>query len=122
MNRMKFIIGGLMILGAVVIVPVALVTEGPLVIPKEPITWIALAWMGLLNGGVAMIFFYSLIQSVGSARTSLVAYTYPLVGVVLGIVFLREDPGWQLALGGVLIVAGILVFIMKKQKVVEHGR
>lgn len=93
-----------------VILPIAWVSEGTLVIPRLPLTWLAVLWLGALNGGLAMVFFYSLIQSVGPGRTSLVAYTYPLVGVLLGILFLQEKPGWELALGGILIVTGIMVF------------
>ena len=50
---------------------------------------------------------FSLIYSLGPGVTSLLAYTYPFVGVVLGIVFLGERPEWRLASGVPLIVAGI---------------
>jgi drug/metabolite transporter (DMT)-like permease len=103
----------MMLSALAVIFPLAWGVEGPLVVPRLALTWVALVWMGVLNGGLAMIFSYSLIQSIGPGRSSLVAYTYPLVGVVLGIVFLGERPGWELALGGLLVIMGIIVFNRK---------
>ncbi len=106
----------MMIPAVLMIFPLAWAVEGPLVLPRLPLTWIALAWLGILNGGVAMILFFSLIQSEGPGKTSLVTYTYPLVGVCLGILFLQENPGITLWIGSALIVGGILVFNWKKRK------
>ena len=39
----------------------------------------------------------------------MVTYVFPLVGLVLGVLFLREALTVQLALGAGMIVAGILV-------------
>lgn len=110
----------MMVSALAIILPMAWGLEGPLVLPRLPLTWVALIFMGALNGGLAMVFSYSLIQAVGPGRSSLVAYTYPLVGVILGIVFLGERPGWELALGGILVITGILVFNGKKWR--EIGR
>lgn len=98
---------GTLIASAPVIIPAAWLAEGPMILPKLPITWIALIYMGVLNGGLAMTLFFSLIHTIGPSRTSLVTYTFPLVGVVLGMVFLAERPGWQLLVGVPLIIAGI---------------
>ncbi len=106
----------MMIPALLIILPLAWAVEGPLVLPRLPLTWIALAWLGILNGCVAMILFYSLIQAEGPGKTSLVTYTYPLVGVLLGVTFLHEDPGITLWIGGLLIVGSIFVFNWMKRK------
>jgi drug/metabolite transporter (DMT)-like permease len=54
------------------------------------------------------------LHSVGPTRTTLVTYVFPLVGVVLGAIFLQERLYWQALAGGVLIISGIILVNMKK--------
>jgi drug/metabolite transporter (DMT)-like permease len=54
-----------------------------------------------------------LINSWGATRASLVTYVFPVVGLILGIVFLGERIDWRLAVGSLLIVGGILVVNLK---------
>ncbi|MCJ7626217.1 MAG: DMT family transporter [Anaerolineaceae bacterium] len=100
---------GTLIASSFVIIPAAWLAEGPMIFPKLPTTWIALIFMGVLNGGLVMALFFSLIHTIGPSRTSLVAYIFPLAGVVLGIIFLAERPDWQLLVGAPLIIAGVLI-------------
>ena len=81
--------------------------EFPLALPAEPITWISLIILGLLGTGLAYQLYFYLIQSIGSTRASMVTYVMPVVGLALGILFLREPLTWQLALGMVLIVGAV---------------
>ncbi len=84
-------------------------TEHPLHVSGAPILWIALAWLGLLGSCMAYLLYFYLINAWGATRTSLVAYVFPVVGLVLGLVFLGERLTWHLALGSLLILAGIAV-------------
>ncbi len=84
-------------------------TENPLHISGAPILWIALAWLGLLGSCVAYLLYFYLINAWGATRTSLVTYVFPVVGLALGIVFLGERLDWRLALGSLLVLAGITV-------------
>ncbi|HPH95276.1 MAG TPA: DMT family transporter [Anaerolineaceae bacterium] len=81
--------------------------DRPLVFPAQPLTWVALVWLGVMGSCIANWLYFSLIHSVGPTRTGLVTYVFPLVGVILGAVFLGERPGWQALLGGLLIISGI---------------
>lgn len=83
--------------------------EPPLRLPQLPITWGALAWLGIIGTCLGTLLFYSLLNSVGPTRTSLVTYLFPLVGVLLGVLFLQEPVGWRILVGGVLIVSGVVV-------------
>lgn len=83
--------------------------ERPLRLPALPITWIAIAWLGLLGSCVAYLLYFYLINVWGPTRTSVVTYVFPIIGLLLGIVFLNERPGWRLFAGTALIVAGILM-------------
>jgi drug/metabolite transporter (DMT)-like permease len=83
--------------------------EAPLRMPRLPITWIALLWLGILGSGFAFILLYYLIHAIGPTRTTMVTYIFPLGGVLLGVSFLGEQLSWQLVAGGIMIVASLAV-------------
>lgn len=87
--------------------------DRPLVFPTLPLTWIALLWLGILGSCVATLLFFQLLHSVGPTKTVLVTYVFPLVGVILGAIFLQERLYWQALAGGVLIISGIVLVNMK---------
>jgi len=85
-------------------------TGQPVVLPRLPITWGAVAWLGILGSAVGTVLFFDLIHSIGPTRTVIVSYVFPLVGVLLGVVVLHETIVWQEIVGGLLILSGV-VFI-----------
>jgi len=87
----------------------AAVGERPLRLPAFPVTWIALTWLGLLGSCVAYLLYYYLINAWGPTRASLVAYVFPVIGLLLGILVLHEAADWRLLAGTVLVVIGIAV-------------
>jgi drug/metabolite transporter (DMT)-like permease len=76
-------------------------------LPAMPLTWVALLWLGLLGSCTAFLLYYHLLHSVGATRTTMVTYLFPVVGVALGVLFLREQADWHLLVGALLVVAGI---------------
>jgi len=88
---------------------VAPVLESPLRVPQLPLTWIAVLWLGILGSGLALILWYYLLHEIGPTRTGMVTYIFPLGGVILGVIFLDERLSWQLAVGALLIISGIVV-------------
>jgi drug/metabolite transporter (DMT)-like permease len=83
--------------------------EAPLRLPNIPLTWIAIIWLGIIGIAVAYMLYFYLIHAVGPTRTSLVTYIFPLVGIVLGVIFLKETLDWHLGLGTVFIVGSIIL-------------
>jgi drug/metabolite transporter (DMT)-like permease len=83
--------------------------ERPLRFPTLPMTWLAIAWLGLLGSCLAYLLFFYLINAWGPTRASLVTYVFPVIGLILGIIFLREVADWRLIVGSILIVGGIVV-------------
>lgn len=81
--------------------------ESPLALPQLPITWLSLAWLGLLGSCLAYLLYFYLLTHVGSTRTVLVTYMFPVIGIGLGVIFLDEALDLQLVLGAILVVAGI---------------
>jgi drug/metabolite transporter (DMT)-like permease len=85
------------------------IAETPFEFPSLPITWIAALWLGVLGSGFAMIMLYYLIHEIGPTRATLVTYLFPVGGVLLGVLFLKEQLSWQLVVGTVLIIASLAV-------------
>lgn len=83
------------------------VFESPIRFPELPITWVALVWLGLLGSCIAYLLYFHLIRTWGPTRSTMVTYVFPVVGLVLGILFLNEHADWRLIAGSVLILAGI---------------
>ncbi len=98
----------------------ALGFEHPLVLPALPLTWLALLWLGLLGSCLAYILYFSLIHSIGPVRASTVTYVLPLIGVLLGAVFLGEQLTWTAVAGGGLILSGIWVMNLKPRANINH--
>jgi len=88
---------------------IASITDRPLLLPVRGLTWFALIWLGLLGSCLAYLLYFYLINAWGATRTSLVTYIFPVVGLVLGIVFLNEAADWRLIIGSALVVGGIVV-------------
>ena len=85
----------------------AIALESPVNIPALPITWVALAWLGLLGSCIAYLLYFYLINNVGSTRSTLVTYMFPVIGVALGVLFLDERLDLRLIIGALMVVAGI---------------
>ena len=88
-------------------VVLALIIERPFVVPRLPMTWIAVAWLGVIGTALAYQIYFYLIKTWGPTRSILVTYVFPVVAVILGVLFLREALHWRLILGSAFIIGGI---------------
>ncbi len=91
-------------------VPVA---ERPFQLPRHFISWVALVWLGLLGSCLAYLLYFYLINAWGPTRANLVAYVFPVIGLVLGVILLGEAVDWHLIVGTLLVVAGIAIVNLK---------
>lgn len=73
----------------------------------------AVLTLGLINTFVAYLIYYSLIAALGAARTSMVTYVIPVVGILLGTIFLHEQIDARLIIGAVLIIGSIAIVNLK---------
>lgn len=85
------------------------VTESPVILPGEQLTWFAILWLGVMGTALAYLMYFYLLHSVGPTRTVLVTYVFPLVGVALGVIFLNERLDWQLLAGAALVIASVVM-------------
>jgi drug/metabolite transporter (DMT)-like permease len=93
-----------------IVTPVA---DRTVVLPSTPLAWLAITWLGVLGLCIAYLLFFYLNNVWGPTRASLVTYVFPVVGVVLGIIFLNEALTWNMVVGSALVVCGILVVNFK---------
>ncbi len=66
----------------------------------------SVAMVGVVGTGLAFALYYHIMQTIGPARTSVVAYLIPAVAVLYGATLLDEPVGSGIAVGLVLILAG----------------
>ncbi|MEA2223700.1 MAG: hypothetical protein QOH83_2076 [Solirubrobacteraceae bacterium] len=93
-----------MLIGALVLVPPALVSLPPHTL--EPKTIGSLVALGAGGTGLAFAIYYTLIAEIGPGRASLVAYIAPGFAVVYGVTLLSESITAGAMLGLILILAG----------------
>jgi drug/metabolite transporter (DMT)-like permease len=70
-------------------------------------TILSVTWLGLIGSGLAFLAFFYLLDRWGATRTALVAYLLPVVGIVLGVLVLRESVSLPMLAGTGLIIGGI---------------
>ena len=105
--------GSIAVMARVQWVAVALVTPyGIYGLTQSTFAWPSLAAMaavGVLGTGVAMVLMGSLVGSVGPTRATFITYLIPIVALVLGVVFRDEFVSPIAILGVVLVIAGAIL-------------
>ena len=95
--------------GALMLAPVAITTTAIDGIDLEPHRILAITLLGAVGTGFAYLLYYRSVADLGPTTTSLVTYLIPVVAVLVGIVVLDEAFHLRMLVGGVMIVAGILL-------------
>lgn len=63
---------------------------------------------GLVAGAIGMLCFYAALKGAPLNRVMPIAFTSPLFGVLMGIIFGSEPLTWKTAVGTLLTIAGII--------------
>jgi drug/metabolite transporter (DMT)-like permease len=99
------------VLALPMIAVLAIVLEHPdggiLALPPTPAAWGSVLWLGVIGSGVAYLFFFRVVRAWGAMRASLVTYLIPVVGIVMGVVFLGEALLPVEIAGAALIISGV---------------
>jgi drug/metabolite transporter (DMT)-like permease len=91
----------------------ALITDGGVILPTQPDTILAVAWLGVLGSFVAYVCFFFLIEHLGATVAAMVTFMFPVVGVALGVLLLGERMDVRLILGTGLVLMGIIVVTLR---------
>jgi transporter family protein len=64
---------------------------------------------GIVAGAIGMLCYYAAINGAPLSKVMPIAFTSPLFGVLMGIIFGGEPLTWKVAIGTLLTLAGIVV-------------
>jgi len=76
----------------------------PLVL--DPVSVAALLYLALAGSALTFTLWFWLLARVEATRVSMIAYTVPVVAVVVGILFLDEPFTWRVGAGAMLVLLG----------------
>ncbi|MFO1322652.1 MAG: DMT family transporter [Burkholderiales bacterium] len=71
--------------------------------------WAAVVFVGLFGTAVAFVWFYDGVRAIGPARTAVFINLVPVAAIVLGVLLLGEPFEVSMAVGGALVIAGVLL-------------
>lgn len=75
----------------------------------DPLVVASATALGAVGTGLAYLLFYRLISLAGATSASMVTYLIPIVAVILGAVVLSEPVGWNLYVGALIVVTGVML-------------
>ncbi|WP_405684256.1 DMT family transporter [Streptomyces sp. NBC_01387] len=81
-----------------------LFTSAPTSFPVAPL--LAVAALGALGTGVALLLQYGLVAEVGPTTAQMVTYFIPVIATAAGAVLLGESLSWNTPVGALVVVAG----------------
>ncbi len=98
-----------MIMTAAVCLAGALIVEGGVTLPTSGFDWLAIAYMAVVSGAVAMIVQSWAQAHLAPSRAAIVMSTEPAWAALFSITFLAEPLTWRIGLGGALMLGSMLI-------------
>ena len=96
-----------LVVGGLVLLPVGLLVEGPPP-PVDVPAAAAFVWLSGVGTVLAYVCWFAAINRMGAGAVSLVGLLNPLTGTLLGVAVAGEAFGAAQALGGLLVVSGVV--------------
>lgn len=97
------------------LIPLALIFESPLqdVPAASMATWSAILAVAILGTALAFLLYFRILAKQGVAAVAMVTYLLPIVGTILGVLFLHESLHPLFIIAAACILAGV-VLVNKK--------
>lgn len=108
-TRIEGIAAANMLVSVLVLLPFVLLMPHPAVSAYSLTTVYAILYLGMVTTGVGYVLRYTMVVTVGQSFTSLASYIMPIVGVLLGVVFLDEHLSANIVLALGLVLAGFAI-------------
>jgi drug/metabolite transporter (DMT)-like permease len=104
-------------LGALLLLPLAL-RQGELIMLAElPVqVWGAITYLGLGAAGLAHLWYYEGIRTVGNSRAAVFMNFEPAAAILLGLVILGEPVSLPVAAGAVLVMGGVILTTSRRRR------
>lgn len=94
---------------AVIAVPLSLAIDRPWQLAPSSQSVMAIVTLGVFASAIATIVFFQLVRLAGATATAMVNYLIPGLGVLWGVLFLGERPGWPELAALALIVCALML-------------
>ena len=106
-----------MVFGLIPLLVFGFLLEGnPLRFAWTGLGLICLLYLAFVGSAVAFLAYYWLVKHMDVTNTMLIALVTPFVAVLVGMIFLGEQINWQIAAGGLAIIAGISLVIRRSNQ------
>ncbi len=92
---------------AVMLVLAPVLATGPVHLSATVV--ISVLALGAVGTGLAYVWNNNVVTAWGATNASTVTYLTPVVGVLLGVVILREPLGWNEPVGAAIVIIGVAV-------------
>ncbi len=93
---------------AVVSVIAAVIDDGSIVLPTTGFDWLAILYMAVVSGAVAMVVQSWAQAHLAPSRAAVTMATEPAWAALFSIVFLHESLTWRMAVGGGLMLLAMI--------------
>jgi drug/metabolite transporter (DMT)-like permease len=98
---------GSLLFGGLLLLPVALISDHPWTLRPTPEALVATATMGIFSSAFGLMLFYICLTRLGTLTTNAQGYLRIPIGVGLSVLLLGESVPPNLALGLLLVMAGV---------------
>jgi drug/metabolite transporter (DMT)-like permease len=95
--------------GVVALVAAMVAAPGGLTLPGDGFDWVALLYMALISGAVAMIVQSWAQAHLAPSRAAIIMSTEPAWAALFAIVFLGEPLTWRIAGGGAVMLGAMVL-------------
>ena len=102
-----------MLVGGVTLIAAALLSGETVQLPRDGMTWGAIAYLAIAGSVVSFLVYFSLLKTWSVTSLSFISVFTPAIALALGFVFLDERPTLWTAVGTVLILAGVGLALSK---------
>lgn len=110
-----------MTFGLIPILIIGLIWEGnPLHFRWTGMAWLSLFYLAIVGSVIAFILYYWLVQHMDVTKSMMIALVTPVTAVILGMIVLREQLDWRTLVGGGLVLSGIALVVIRRQKKEER--
>jgi len=97
-------------MSTLLLLPVSLSWERPFTLPMPSITAVtAIVALAIICTALTSVIYLWRLRFTKVTQLAIIAYLVPIIGLILGIVVLGEQPSWHAYLGGVLILVGVTI-------------
>lgn len=112
-----------LILAAFIVLPFSLAIDRPFNLPLPSYkAFVGAAGLGIFGTATAYFFYYKAIKLAGATYASLCVLLVPVLAMIFGAFFLHEHLQWNLYLGIIFILAGILAINPATKKMIRNSK